>query len=172
MKKRVITGCIIVIIALISAFIITITNDKSRNETNKMIDNINNNSDLPVTYMIKYENELDDKFSEYNKLHNFMSIDFSDKDIFFSFYGYPNDESDYYLGKIELRNNKYNILGINLDNSIEEAIKTFEEYGFIIEDKYDGYVSLKYDKFTIEFNKNQKVITLEVKSEYLGNRVY
>jgi hypothetical protein len=120
-KSIIIVGVLVSIIIVICIVVaIIIANNKngknSKNintnnnmENNEIINTINNNSKLPVNYMEQYDNE-DVKLQRYNKLDNFMSKDFKDNDISFSYYGYPNDESDLYLGKIELLTNKYNIL--------------------------------------------------------------
>ena len=139
---------------------------------------INTKSDLPVEYMSRYNNE-DEDLKNYEFIDNFMSKDYSGENISFSYYGYPTDESDYYLGKINLKTNKYNILGVYIGDSYFEGVGMIEQYGFKIEKQDEYETILKYDDdFSIklisdlENNNIIKSIELEAESKYLGNRDY
>ena len=114
-----------------------------------------------------------------------MSNDFENKDISFRYYGYPNDESEYYLGEIVLLTNKYNILGVTIGDNMKKSISKIEKHGFKLEERNNYFVAtLNYKDFTIEIEadtenydeEEEKVIIgaikLKAKSEYLGNRVY
>lgn len=139
---------------------------------------INNNSKLPIRYMSKYKSD-EAILQKYQKIDNYMSKDFEDTDISFSYYGYPNDESDYYLGIIELLTNRYNILGVSIGDNVEQAISKIQKYGFESE-KMNRYflITLKYKDFTIEIKTDIEdeniidMIQLCAESEYLGNNVY
>lgn len=178
--KKVIIGIIVVILIAIIA-VVVISNNKNGNI--EMINSINNNSNLPVKYMSEYD-DTDSKLQNYEKLNNYMSNDFKDRDISFSYYGYPNDVSKYYLGRISLLTNKYDILGVTIGDNMKQSISKLEKYGFKSE-KSDNYLSvtLKYKEFTIklesdmvDYDNNDDVtisnIELEVESKYLGNTLY
>ncbi len=184
-KNIIILGIVLVIVIVIVTTIIITNKKKSDLQGNDEIINIiNSNSNLPVKYMSKYDN-LDTKLEKYEKLNNYMSNDFNDEDISFSYYGYPNDESEFYLGRISLLSNKYNILGVTIGDNMKQAISKLEKYGFELEERNNHFVAtLKYKEFTIkiesdvenyEENEDKVIIDimqLEVKSEYLGNRLY
>ena len=161
-------------------------NKKNNNEKIlKMIETIRNNSDLPILYMSKYLNESTDILSQkYEKISNYMSFDFSDKDILFRYYGYPTDESESYLGSVMLSTNKYNILGISVGDNVVDAIKKLESFGFELnQEKKEDFmtgsiiISLSYNTFDIAIwtDKDEIKINkleLEAVSKYLGNRIY
>ena len=167
-----------------------VDNNKDNNENNEIINTINNNSNLPVNYMDKYDNS-NVQLKKYDKLNNYMSKDFNDNDISFSYYGYPNDESDFYLGKIELLTNKYNILGITIGDNYKEAIEKIESYGFkrtdkpVNDDVYEAKLNYKditidiKTKYAINIGRSKDIsktdigsIKIGIKSDYLGNRIY
>ena len=181
MKKRIIIilGIIVVIVIAIIAIIVI-----RKNNVYKIVDIINNNSNLPVKYMSKFDIE-DTNLQKYNKLDNYMSKDYTDEDISLSYYGYPNDESEYCLGSIGLLTNKYNILGITVGDNMKQAITKLEKYGFKLKESDDYLeVTLKNNDFTITMeadtensidDKDNIVIEgigIKANSKYLGNRVY
>lgn len=97
----------------------------------------------------------DSNLQKFNKLDNYMSKDYTDEDISFSYYGYPNDESEYCLGSIGLLTNKYNILGVTVGDNMKREITKLEKYGFKLEDSGDYLeVTLKYKDFTISMEAN------------------
>ena len=193
-KRIIIIGTIVAIVIVVIISIVISNNKKIDNNygnnekegiiNNKIEDIINNNSNLPVKYMSKFDSE-DVNLQQYEKLNNYMSKDFKDSDISFSYYGYPNDESEYCLGKIELLTNKYNILGVSLGDNMKQSISKIEKYGFKLEESDDYFVAtLNYKDFTITIEADTEdyeeaeedvvigTIELKAKSEYLGNKVY
>ncbi len=186
-KNIIVLGIILVVAIVIAIVSMVIINNKKGNylqEISEIIDIINNNSNLPIRYMSKYNN-IDVELQKYLKLSDYMSNDFNDKDISFSYYGYPNDTSEFYLGRISLLSNKYNILGVTIGDDMKQAISTLEKYGFKLEERNNDFVAtLKYKEFTIKiesdeesFEKNEDKVTigmmqLEAKSEYTGERIY
>ena len=176
---------VVVLIFVLAIVIIFKQNEKKHNAEDvgdignvEIFNIINNNSKLPIRYMSKYKSD-EAILQKYQKIDNYMSKDFEDTDISFSYYGYPNDESDYYLGKIELLTNRYNILGVSIGDNVEQAISKIQKYGFESE-KMNRYflITLKYKDFTIEIKtdiENENIIDmiqLCAESEYLGNNVY
>ena len=158
----------------------TIENEEIYDENLQIVETINNNSNLPLTYLSKYD-ETNATLQNYEKLINFMSIDFHNDDVEFSYYGYPNDESEKYLGSFSLLTNKYNILGITIGDDIEQAVTKFQEYGFKLDPDSSYYISLTYGDFIIDISEdfeNEKenhiigTIKLYAESEYLGNNIY
>lgn len=185
-KKDIIVRSIavIAIIFIASIGISHIRKPKKPAYEGDMVSIINTNSNLPVEYMCKFD-ENDLNLKKYDRLNNYMSYDFEDKDILFSYYGYPNDESDFYLGKITLITNKYNLLGITVGDNMKKSISKLEEYGFKLEDSNNYFErSLTYDDITISifaytetYEESEDELTvdsihIEVESEYLGNRMY
>lgn len=181
MKKKniIILGIIVVIVIVIIAIIVI-----RKNNVHKIADIINKNSNLPIKYMSKFDTK-DSNLQKFNKLDNYMSKDFTDEDILLSYYGYPNDESEYCLGSIGLLTNKYNILGVTVGDNMKQAITKLEKYGFKLKESDDYLeVTLKNNDFTITMeadlensidDKDNIVIEgIEIKadSKYLGNRVY
>lgn len=177
-KKRI----IIILLGLIVLGVIVFLIIKNCNKDIPSI--VNKNSDLPVKYMIKKTSFKDD--DKYEVINNYMSVDYHDNDVKFSFYGYPNDESDFYLGSLEIVSNKYNLLGVKVGDNLDKAISKIESYGFKrIEKENNNYmVTLTKGDYTIRINKEITVysedkeeeevgaIKISVKSEYLGNNVY
>ena len=180
MKKKsiIILGIIgVIVIAIIAIIMIR------KNSSHRIADIINNNSNLPIKYMSRFDTK-DSNLQKFNKLDNFMSEDYSDGDISFSYYGYPNDESEYCLASIGLLTNKYNILGVTIGDNMKQAITKLEKYGFKLEDSGDYLeVTLKYKDFTISMEANLEnyedkentvieKIGIKANSKYLGNREY
>ena len=178
-NKYIILIGIILVIAIVSIVVFINNNKKEDNnvKTIELINAINNN-------ISKYESS-DEKLQEYEKINNYMSNDFKDEDISFSYYGYPNDESEYYLGSILLFTNKYNILGVTIGDNMKTAIDKLKNYGFKLEESNNNFISiLNYEDFTVKIEANTNsyeesedeviigTIQLEVKSKYLGNRTY
>ena len=198
MNKKIIIGIILIIlIVLIIVIAVLFSNHSNNVETNNIINDtneneeiynenipivetINNNSNLPLTYLSKYD-ETNAHLQNYEKINNYMSIDFQNDDIEFSYYGYPNDESEKYLGSISLLTNKYNILGVTIGDDIEQAVAKIQEYGFKLDSNSNYYISLTYEDFTIDISEDFEneqgnhiigTIELHAESEYLGNNVY
>lgn len=198
MNRKIILGIISIIVVILFIGIIVLLNYHSDNveknniindtneneekyyENTPIIETINNNSNLPLQYLSKYD-ETNSNLQNYEKINNFMSINFQNDDIAFSYYGYPNDESEKYLGSISLLTNKYNILGITIGDDIEQAVAKFQEYGFKLNSSDIYSANLTYGDFTIDISEdleteqeNHKIGTIKLyaESEYLGNRVY
>ena len=198
MNRKIILGIISIIVVILFIGIIVLLNYHSDNveknniindtneneekyyENTPIIETINNNSNLPLQYLSKYD-ETNSNLQNYEKINNFMSINFQNDDIAFSYYGYPNDESEKYLGSISLLTNKYNILCITIGDDIEQAVAKFQEYGFKLNSSDIYSANLTYGDFTIDISEdleteqeNHKIGTIKLyaESEYLGNRVY
>ena len=184
MKKKVliILG-IVIVVAIIAVVIVCVVNKGKGNKMNaELIKTINDNSNLPIEYMSKYNSE-DNEINGFERLKNFMSVDYSNEDIAFSYYGYPNDESDFYLGRVSLKTDKYNILGIKIGDDMKEAVSKVESYGFELKEHNDYFsATLKKDDYTIKIESEIEnddetkdtvgSISISVNSKYLGNRVY
>ena len=151
----------------------SITKLESSKDNSNILDIINNNSTLPLKYLSKFDRKSKE-LSKYELVENYMSLDYSNSDITLSFYGYPNEESDFCLSKIDILSNKYNLLGVTVGDEINEAISKIEKYGFKLEKGNTN--TFKYKKFTIKLEtdskKNDNKISslyIEAESEYLGN---
>ena len=193
MKKTLIILGIIVVLAIVVGLAVVIKNRENHIEQNNIEQNavamkteiaeiINNNSILPIKYMTLFDND-DPSLKKYDRLDNYMSKDFRDEGLFFSYYGYPNDESEFYLCEISISNKEYSILGVNIGDNMRDAISKIESYGFKVENNIDYFeVSFIYDDVTItiesdienddEDNESVKSISIKTDSEYLGNRIY
>ena len=171
---------IVLVIGIIVSICFFTRNSIEKSEEELIIDNINKHSNLPIAYMDKWKEGT--HYDGYEELGNFMSHDFYNDDIKFSYYGYPTDESEYYLGEVVLYTDKYNILGITVGDNYKEAIKKIEKYGYEKDNPNDNYeVKLTLGKFTITIQeqltkKEEKNVvdrvTLKASSKYLGNRQY
>ena len=187
MKKNVvlIIGIIAIIVAIVIGGICFLTR-KNGGEvlSGDMIEKINKNSKLPIEYMTKYSKD-DSRLSSYKKIDNYMSKDFEDDDISFHYYGYPNDESDYYLGYMKLKTNKYNILGVTIGDNMKDSIAKIESMGFEkISNTNDYDVKFRYNDISItlsaDYNNYSETtekntvgsVVISIDSKYLGNRIY
>lgn len=189
-KKKILIGIgiAIIVIAIIAVTAYFILNNKPKKNYSKddegYADLINENSDLPVEYLSKYD-YYNPFLKNCERIGNFMSADYRDDNIFISYYGYPNDESDYYLGEIKLFTDKYNILGVTIGDDYYKAVSKIKQYGFTGDEEVSEYgITLEFGKLTIRIESNyypRKGIVdnlvvskfdLKIDSEYLGNRLY
>ena len=120
-KKLLLLIIIPIVIIITASIIILINNNNKKEPNNEIINIINKNSNLPIKYMSKYK-ENNKYFKKCDVIKNFMSHDYKNKDIVFSFYGYPTDESDYYLGRYTLLTSKYNLLGVKVGDGIKDSV--------------------------------------------------
>lgn len=182
MKKKILIVLGIVIVVAIIAVVIVCVVNKSNKMNVELIKTINDNSNLPIEYMNKYNSE-DNEIDGFERLKNYMSVDYSSEDISFSYYGYPNDESDFYLGRVTLKTDKYNVLGIKIGDDFKEALSKAENYGFKVVEHNDYFLAtLKNDDITINIEsdiendeENKETVgklSIEAESKYLGRRVY
>lgn len=155
------------------------------NET-ALIDAINGNSNLPIPYM-QNPNAVNDTLQqmrdsgEYEYIDNYMSDDYYSDGVMLSFYGYPDDHCDYYLGYIALSTNRYSILGISVGDDENAAIETLKSFGFEKSDKspnghsisgnsyWNGRISIS---FGTDENGTITELAIEAKSKYIGDRIY
>ena len=185
-KSVFIIGIIAFILIAVIAIIVISINKKTNNTYGniEIVDIINKKSNLPVKYMSQFDS-ANINLQKFEKLDNYMSKDFRNDDISFSYYGYPNDESEYCLGEISLLTNKYNILGVSIGDNMKQSISKIEKYGFESEENNTYFDAvLNYKDFTIRieadtenFDEAEDAVTigtiqLKANSEYLGNRVY
>lgn len=162
--KNVLFILIGVILIVLLVFIFFMNKSDQIKINDDMIKKINDNSNLPINLLEKYD-ETNSFLSNLNFLKNYMSYDYDNDDISLSFYGYPNDESDYYLGEIIIKSNNYNILGINTDTSYADATEILKKYNLDKE-----YKNIKVE--IINIDEKIEEISIKVESKYLGNRVY
>ena len=175
-NKKLLLLIIIPIVIIITASIIILINNNKKEPNNEIINIINKNSNLPIKYMSKYK-ENNKYFKKCEVIKNFMSHDYKNKDIVFSFYGYPTDESDYYLGRYTLLTSKYNLLGVKVGDGIKESINKIKKHDFKLEEETEFNSTLSYEDFTIELEQEEektiiKQITIAVKNKYTGERIY
>ena len=185
-KVLLIVGVFLLIIAIVIATIICtiiLTSNLSTKTGNNIANIINENSNLPVNYLST--DKVDTTKLNCTVLNNYMSNDYRNDDIAFSYYGYPNDESDYHLGEISLLSNKYDLLGVRKGDNMSQSISKIEKYGFTLEDRNNDFVAeLKNQDITITLEANigdfsgdanklkVEKIKIYAESKYLGNRIY
>lgn len=146
-----------------------------RKQVNKKAKEINDNSILPGALLSRYYYEKSQLlFPGSSFVENYMSFDFISDDYLVSFSGYPTDESQYRLTKIELLTDKYNICGITVGmrNYVAENIILSFEFS-----KYEECGSIEYcfPGICIKcYNCNEAVekISVEIETYYLGNFIY
>ena len=177
-KSLIIIGILAIIFIIVTIVVVNLTNNKTKDAIR---DTINKNSNLPYTFLGQ-----DDVIpTNYEVLNNFMSIDYSNNDIYFSYYGYPNDESEYRLGEITLLTNKYNILGVKKGDNMAKSIEEIQKYGFKLEDRNNALIAvLKNGDITITLETNfdniyepessyeVEKINIKAASKYLGSNLY
>jgi len=182
MKKKILLIIGIIIAIVLVVVLIVVNSNKNKSINTEIVDIINNYSILPVKYMTKYDAN-DITLERYKKIDNYMSKDFSNEEVSFSYYGYPNDESDYYLGSVSIATNSFNILGVTIGDDMKEAVSKVESYGFELKEHNDYFsATLKKDDYTIKIESDIEnddetkdtvgSISISVNSKYLGNRVY
>lgn len=175
-KKLLLLIIIPIVIIITASIIILINNNNKKEPNNEIINIINKNSSLPIKYMSKYK-ENNKYFKKCEVIKNFMSHDYKNKDIVFSFYGYPTDESDYYLGRYTLLTSKYNLLGVKVGDKIKDSVNLVKKHGFKLQEQTEFNSTLSYEDFTIELEQEEekpiiKQITIAVKNKYTGKRIY
>ncbi len=141
-------------------------------ESKDIIEIIQNNSELPIKYMTKYDDINPDILKDYKPFYNYMDNSYTNDDIIIDFYGYPNDESDFYFASFTLTSNKYSIFNIHVGDDYDKALAIINNYGFITDSETNNLVK---DKIRIDIdqeNNKVKLIKVSAASEYLGNRVY
>ena len=155
---------------------------KLRELTERKVNEINDNSTLPFKLLMPYDDFVYED-EEVNFIRNWMSRDYYSSKWTLVFSGYPNDECDYYLTKMEVDLSKYCVLGLIKGMRVNTAEKLLSEYGFekTIEENKDvlGNISThtcyKYCDVKMYLHSDEDVIsflTLEVETYYVGNRIY
>lgn len=154
---------------------------------NETVEMLNKNSNLPLKVLLSYSEFKDmlkyQKISCGKYIDNYMSFDYYYEDYFVSFWGYPNDECNFYLTYMKLNSYNYHIFYITIGDRIDCAEKILLEYNykkfntkktdFIGITHKDTYYQL--NDVQIRFDLNNNIINgieIYVKSEYLGNRLY
>jgi hypothetical protein len=118
-------------------------------------------------------------------IRNFMSHDYYTDDYCIRYSGYPTDESSSHLTTIEITGGTYNVLGIKIGTSKEEAFKILNEFNFkptknksysynnyTDNDDAFGFVNAEISVCIVTKNDIVTTILLEAKTYYLGNRLY
>lgn len=183
MKKVLIVLIFIIIVGTIVGLAAVLFNNFNKIE-DATVNVINNNSNLPFAYLSEFDN-FNPELNNYKLLDNYMSKDYSSNDISFSYYGYPNDESDYRLGEITLQTDKYDLLGVKVGDNMSQSISKIEKYGFELQDRNNSYIAkfkiqdititLEADIYDLYANDDELVvdkICIKAESKYLGNRMY
>ena len=145
--------------------------------SNEEINKINDSSNLPVKLLSENIYELKEKeLSNLEYTQNYMSHDYSNKDIILKYSGYPTDENNSKMNYIKLYTNKYDILGINVNTtSLEESDSILTKYNFKLTNVNENNYEYSYKNCKINIVINNDIVTsIEIKliSKYLGNRLY
>ncbi len=149
----------------------------------KKVKEINQSSELPFNLLIPHDDFIEKYHGEMDRFENFMSNDYCTHKWSLEFSGYPNDECDMFLTKTTVDLDEYSVFGINDNTTVEEAESILADYGFIYTsqeyknflgeirtDTYYKYLDIKIYLHT----KDDKIpsLTLEVRTYYVGNRIY
>jgi len=162
---------------------IFIDNQELRQEMNLLVKTINQNSNLPMPILTTYNTEIIPQANKY--IPNFMSNDYYYDDYTLIFSGYPTDEDGDFLTDIELQSEKYNVLGISINTSKNEAIQKITSFGFSIStNKKTNFRNYSDDEDILCFEnldvkiaiqlcgENVSQMLISIKTYYLGNRLY
>jgi len=99
-------------------------------------------------------------------------------DLMYSFAGYPNDECELHLVNITFCSPEFHILGITAGVSMPEAHDTLIQFGFTVINKDQDDMSEEcFDNSGIIITLTGegslvKMASIEIPTEYLGNRIY
>lgn len=154
-----------------------------RQKMNLLVENINQYSNLPIPILRIYNTEIIPQANKY--IPNFMSYDYYYDDYTLIFSGYPTDEDEDFLTDIELLSEKYDVFGISLNTSKNEAIQKLFDFGFSIsKNKKTNFRNYSDDEDVLCFEnldakiaiqlcgENVSKIIISIRTYYLGNRLY
>jgi hypothetical protein len=151
------------------------SDDPIKKEITEMaIFELNKNSYFGYDFLSLWDENIDEKIKKEcngKKIQNYMSYDYYGDDIIWIFSGYPNDECSYFLTNISFSSNKYNVFGIKPGDDISISLDKIKELGFE-PNKGDLYISFKPQIIDNKIYSTIGTIIIEVKTYYLGNRIY
>jgi hypothetical protein len=143
-----------------------------REITEKAIAELNQNSYLGYDFLSPWDENIKEKIQiecNGNWIQNYMSRDYYGDNIKWIFSGYPHDECSSFLTEVSFSSNKYNVFGIKPGDDISNALDILKSLGF--ENNKRGDLQISFDPHD-ENNSEIEKITIEVKTYYLGNRLY
>lgn len=159
-----------------------IDNQEFRQKMNSLVETINQNSNLPMPILTTYNTEIISQTNHH--VDNYMSKDYYYDGYTLIFSGYPTDEDEYFLTDIELQSEKYDIFGIFINTSKNEAIQKLIEFGFAEStNKETNFKNYSNDEEALCFenldvkvaiqlrDENVSKILISVKTYYLSNRL-
>lgn len=162
---------------------IFIDNQELRQKMNSLVETINQNSNLPMSILTTHNTEIIPQANKY--ICNFMSNDYYYDDYTLIFSGYPTDEDGDFLTDIELQSEKYNIFGISINTSKNEAIQKLTDFGFSKStNKKTNFRNYSNDENVLSFenldvkiaiqlcSENVSKILISINTYCLGNRLY
>ena len=151
---------------------------------NDVVTLINDNSELPVNYMVKYHEIMKEKyirfdysFNDSDSVRGGYKLENKSEGVKLYYYGYPYDSqknnSNYYLGEINISKDKYNVLGITPGKTtLDEATKILEDNKFEPLKKEESNVTYKKEDYNISL-VIKEIIENETTSKIISNiRVY
>lgn len=145
---------------------------EKRKRTEAAVKEINKLSNLPCKFLKAETRQLDKYFIDkgYEEIDNYMSNDYLSKEVDVICSGYPHDEARFKVTEMRLKTDMFDILGIKVGMIIEEAEKVLEIYQY---EKNQENLWIKDDVIiSIDGKSFIENLRIEVKTFYLGNRVY
>lgn len=158
-----------------------------RKITEDAVSNLNQNSYFGYDFLIPFNGSVKERIQmecNGNWIPNYMSYDYFGDDIKWSFSGYPHDESSYFLTEITFNSKKYNAFGIKPGDDISSSVNKLSSMGF---EPNKGYLRNRLNSYnkgdlfialdnvaSRDENEYTKIetITIQVRTFYLGNRIY
>lgn len=152
-----------------------VPNQTLTNQMNALIKTINDNSVLPMNILTAFDATKVPSNGKF--VRNYMSLDYYYDNYEIKFAGYPTDEHDFHLTNIELETDRYNLLGITINDKKDDVIKKLHSFGFSEMSEKCSKNYLCFGNLDVRIGVQLKDdivirIVVSVATYYLGNRMY
>ncbi|MDR0444209.1 MAG: hypothetical protein LBH44_12480 [Treponema sp.] len=145
-----------------------------RKITEDAILELNQKSYFGYDFLIPLDKNIKEKLQiecNGNWITNFMSNDYYGDNITWTFSGYPYDECSFFLTQIDFSSTQYHVFGIKPGDDMQTSLKVLSNFGFE-QSKGDLSIQLKHHSKDNSDHSKIGTITVNVKTGYLGNRIY
>lgn len=158
-----------------------------REITRNAVFELNQNSYLGYDFLVPLDEGTKEKIQlecNGNWITNYMSHDYYGDNITWIFSGYPHDECSSFLTEVRFCSDNHNVFGIKPGDDISIAEDKLLSLGFEHNNGYSrrryysynkGDLFIAFDNFVNRGNgEHSKIetITVQVRTFYLGNRIY
>lgn len=154
---------------------IFVQNLELKEQMDALIQNINDNSVLPMPLLTSFDANKIPVGSKF--IRNYMSLDYYYDNYELKFAGYPTDEDDFYLTNIEFETDTYNLFGMSINSTKEDVVKKLSTFGFNNMPEKESRDYLCFGNLDVRIGvqlKDNVVVRMvvSVATYYLGNRLY